>query len=196
MPPQTFFFAGRCVVAAALPLGAMAGPGCKHASPGAEGEGKSSYAFIYKPAPPGPTVGTPSLGAPQARDVVVQAEPILPLAKPVYPKAALTARDGASLVGVRISVDSDGRVSDVRPSLVCLSTPGPFAGEFQAAVEAALALWRFEPGEVQHLEPANAPDGSQYMRVKDREKVEWTFDVSFTFTAAGDVLSGLPGRAK
>lgn len=196
MPPQIFLFSRRCVAVTAMVLGAMAAPGCKHVASGAEGDGKSSYAFIYKPAPSGPAAGTPSLGPPQARDAVVQAEPILPLAKPVYPKAALSARGGASLVGVRITVDADGRVSNVGPSLVCLSTPGPFAAEFQAAVEAALAQWRFEPGEVQHLEPFNGPDGAAYMRVKDREKVEWTFDVSFTFTATGDVMSGLPGRGK
>ena len=113
----------------------------------------------------------------------------MPLATPVYPKAVIGHADKA-IVGVRITVGTDGRVSDVGPSLLCISLPSPFSADFQKAVEAAVAQWRFHPGEVRHVKLVTEPDGTNYPRVVSSEKVEWRFDVSFTFTSSGNVLSG------
>jgi hypothetical protein len=112
------------------------------------------------------------------------------LTTPVYPAAALKAGAGEVIVGVRITVDTDGRVSDVGASPAALSTPSPFAAEFRAAVDSAVEQWRFRPGEVRHLETVHGPDGD-YQRMASREKVAWAFDVEFTFNAAGVVLAGL-----
>jgi hypothetical protein len=94
-------------------------------------------------------------------------------------------------VGVRIVVDATGRVADVRPSLAVIAVPSLLASEFQAAVEKAVTQWRFQPGEIRQLELVKDPDGD-FQRVARREKIEWAFDVEFTFNATGDVLTRLP----
>ncbi len=135
--------------------------------------------------------GEIATGPRQPVDVLVAAEPVLPLAKPVYPAAVLRRQRVPALIGVRITVDVTGRVSDVSPSLKALTMPGPFVAEFQAAVEATVAQWRFTPAEKRHLVPGRGgPMKDDYWVVKRAEKTEAVFDVAFTFTAAGDVISG------
>lgn len=164
--------------------------GCRHAAVAPVSEGTSSYKFVTPPPPP-PKKKEISIDGPPPATQTLNAQPILPLATPVYPPAALAAHAGAATVGVRITVDATGRVSDIRPSLVSLTLPSPFAAEFQAAVEAAVAQWRFHPGELRYLELVKDP-GGDFQRVTSREKVEWTFEVSFAFNAPGDVLMRLP----
>ena len=172
-------------------VGAM-GVACRHAVVAPVEVGTSSVRFV-EPPPPRPS-GKPGVGLPRQKaevDQVTAAQAILPLANPIYPPAAFKARAGTAKVGVRITIDPEGRVSDTRPSLTVFSTPTLFAAEFQAAVEAAVAQWRFRPAEVKHLEMV-AAEGGPYMRLSGREKWEWAFDVEFTFSASGDVLTGLP----
>jgi outer membrane biosynthesis protein TonB len=146
-------------------------------------EGTSSIKFV-QPPPPSPAKDRGVAVRAERNQEVYSADPILPLATPVYPVAALKAGAGEVIVGVRITVDADGRVSDVGTSLAALSTPSPFAAEFRAAVEVAVAQWRFRPGEVRHLETVHGPDGD-YQRMTSRENVAGTFDVEFTFNATG-----------
>ena len=56
-------------------------------------------------------------------------------------------------MGVNLTVDACGRVTDIRPSIVTFSSPGSFAKDFRAAVETALQQWRFVPAEIQDIEP-------------------------------------------
>jgi hypothetical protein len=165
--------------------------GCRHVAvaPAAE-EGTSSFKFVEPPPAPAKKAAV-ALVQPQPADQVSHAQPIWPLAKPVYPAAALAAHAGFATVGVCITVDTEGRVSDVGPSPFCLSTPSPFAAEFRSAVEAAVAQWRFRPAEIRRFEIVKHPDGD-YLHLKSREVAEWRFDVSFTFNANGDVLTRLP----
>ena len=87
-------------------------------------------------------------------------------------------------------VGADGCVADMGASFATLSTPTPWVAEFRAAVEDAVKQWRFRPAEIRQLELVKADDGD-YQRVARREKAEWTFDVEFTFSATGEVVSGL-----
>jgi hypothetical protein len=166
--------------------------GCQHAAvaPVAD-EGTSSFKFVEPPPPSPAKKAAVAVGAAQPADQVSHAQPIWPLAKPEYPATALAAHAGLATVGVCITVDTEGRVSDVGLSPFCLSTPSPFAAEFRASVEAAVARWRFRPAEIRHFEIVKHPDGD-YLHLKSRETVEWKYDVSFTFNAKGDVLAGLP----
>ena len=166
--------------------------GCRHVvvAPVAD-EGTSSFKFVEPPPPAPAKKAAVAVGEPRPADQVSHAQPIWPLARPAYPATALAAHAGFATVGVCITVDTAGRVSDVGPSPVCLSTPSPFAAEFRAAVEAAVAQWRFRPAEIRHFEIVKHPDGD-YLHLKSREVAEWKFDVSFTFNANGDVLTGLP----
>jgi TonB family protein len=123
----------------------------------------------------------------------INAQPILPLAAPVYPPVALKARAGMATVGVRITVDPTGRVENVQPSLALVTIPAAFAAEFQAAVEEAVKQWRFRPAEFRQLELVKDP-GGDFQRVVKRENVAWAFDVEFTFNVTGDVLTRLPAN--
>lgn len=108
---------------------------------------------------------------------------------PVYPKKAMEAKAGRNIVGVHITVDAAGRVSDVRMSLLVLSTPGPFAEEFRTAVEAALRQWQFTPARAEYFEIVHEGD-STYNRVTGSENVETEFDLAFTFSHDGRVVLG------
>lgn len=167
-----------------------AATGCRHASVESPGAGASSFAFVERPAgtPPARTVTTEPMEQ-KPFEEYREARPVYPLANPVYPARALKARAGRATVGVRITVDVTGRVSDVAPSMLVFSTPGPFADEFREAVESAVRQWRFRPAEIERLEFVQAPTVS-YNRIVGTQKVETQLDVVFNFTATGGVETG------
>ncbi len=165
---------------------------CRHApSPPAVASGQSAFTFIEAPSPTeSARQGEMTSGPRQPVDVLVAAEPILPLAMPVFPVVALGRLRVPALIGVQITVDERGWVTGVTPSLKALTMPGPFVAEFQAAVEAAVAEWQFRPAEKRHLVPGRGgPMKDDYWVVTRAEKTPATFDVAFTFTGTGDVLS-------
>ena len=179
----------KCLVVTGLILVA----GCQHATtPVARpAEGASMFSFVERPVVAA-TEPTAQL-LPMAREPVevkTKAEPLEPLATPVYPRRALGRVPLPMMVGVRINVDASGRVAHVGASLVTFSTGGEYAEEFRAAVEAALALWRFRPAEMRHLEPRPGRGGQGgYWQVTRAEPTEDAFDLAFTFTAKGDVIA-------
>lgn len=152
--------------------------------------GTSAFAFVERPAgpPPARTVTTEPMEQ-KPLEEYREARPVYPLVNPVYPPQALKARAGRATVGVRITVDVAGRVTDVAPSMLVFSTPGPFADDFRAAVETAVLQWRFRPAEIEKLEFVQAPTVS-YNRIIGTQKVETQLDVAFTFTATGGVEMG------
>ncbi|HUR56249.1 MAG TPA: hypothetical protein VM029_00965 [Opitutaceae bacterium] len=165
--------------------------GCRHAAKPAVDEGQSSFRFVTPPAPPA-SKKEPALTTERPRITVVPAEPIEPLAAPVYPKLPAGVRPALATIGVRVTIDTEGRVSDISPSLLSFSTPGPATAALREAVEAAIAQWRFTPAEIHQLEPMRGPDRSEYLLMKSSEKTEWNFDVAFTFTSTGEVLAERP----
>ncbi len=168
--------------------------GCRHTAvaPAAPDEGSSSYRFLT-PDPASSKKAGVGIPGPQPLVQTINAQPILPLAVPVYPPVALKARAGMATVGVRITVDTAGRVENVQPSLALVTIPAAFSAEFQAAVEEAVKQWRFRPAEFRQLELVKDP-GGDFQRVVKRENVAWAFDVEFTFNATGDVLTRLPAN--
>ncbi|HEY0863594.1 MAG TPA: TonB family protein [Lacunisphaera sp.] len=161
--------------------------GCRHAPTGEAGTGTSSFAFVERPVapPPARTVTTEPVDQKPIEEYR-EARPVYPLVNPVYPPPALKARAGRATVGVRITVDVTGQVTDVAPSMLVFSSPGPFADEFRAAVETAVRQWRFRPAEVEKIEFVQTPTVS-YSRIVGRQKVETHLDVAFNFTASGGV---------
>ena len=157
---------------------------CRHA-PTPVAIGSSAVSFIEPPAAP-PKVGSGEIKEPVSRTLYVEARPIQPLALPIYPTKALAAKAGQATVGVNVTVDTSGQVTEIRSSILTFSTPGPFAGDFRTAVETALRQWRFAPAESQEIEPILGLD-QPATRVTRSEKVETTFELSFTFTASGGV---------
>ena len=122
-----------------------------------------------------------------AKDEWVAPRAVGKLAEPIYPAAALAAGAGPVTMGMRVVVDAEGRVADVGPSMRAWSTPTPWAAEFRAAIEAAVAQWRFRPAEVRHFTTVTNAAGS-YRSMTGREKTEWALHVTFSFKAEGGAV--------
>lgn len=168
--------------------------GCRHAPAPAvtRAEGRGKFEFVTPP--PSPAADNAKAGVKEmpTSDVWVEPRPIGTMAEPVYPAAALAAKAGPVAMGVRIVVDVEGRVREVSSSVLSWSTPTPWAAEFRAAIEAAVAQWRFRPGEVRHFTTVTNDKGS-YRSMTGSEKTEWALHVAFTFNTTGQVPSVMTG---
>lgn len=184
MPPIT-----RGLGFVALLAGAA---GCQHIPPPTPPV-VAAVRFVDPPPPPA-REGNYQMKAAPATTRLLPAEAIPPLALPIYPKTIpAKERPAVALVGLKIVIDTAGRVASSGPSLYVFSTPGPHAAEFQAAAEAALAQWRFKPAQLFQVKPAAGRRGEEgYVNVTDEETIEWNFDVVFSFNAAGDVTTATP----
>ncbi len=187
---RRWFFTGLMCAGLAC-MGAFAG--CGHVAQ-SEATGRSWFQFVPPVPPPATANARMSIGVATTRDVVTDAQPIQPLAEAAYPRVARGAKLGVVTVAVRITIDTEGRVVEVMPSLSHLALPSRFSREFQEAVEAALAQWRFTPSEVKHLEEALGAEGGTYLRLAGREKIEAKGEVVFTFSDDGAVGAGLWGK--
>jgi hypothetical protein len=164
--------------------------GCRH-TPGPAASGTSDYRFV-EPPPAAPSTGSAEVAAEPAKRLQFrEARPIEPLIMPAYPARALAAKAGATTVGVHVTLDEHGVITDIRASIWVVSFPGPFSEDFRAAVDAALRQWRFEPAETVELEQEEK-EGSSPLRVLKREKVATEFDVAFDF-APGGGTARVPG---
>ena len=159
--------------------------GCGHAPPVALDRGTSSFAVVEPPPAPPPKANVES-AEPLDRGQYRQEQLVQPAALPVYPARALKAKAGRATVGVHITVDSTGRVSNIQSSMLVFSTPGPCADDFRDAVEAALHQWRFVPARIEYIETVTS-NGFAYKREINSENVDAELDLSFTFTADGKV---------
>ena len=166
--------------------------GCRHVA--TPDTGQSSFRFVERPEAEVNKSTATAVAAPRSGEGYRDAKPVLPLVLPFYPAKALAAKAGLTVVGVHVTVDKVGRVTDVGPSLLAVSIPTKFDAEFQAAVRAAVSQWQFSPAQIYHTVVVTAPGGETYQRVTDRQNVEAEFDLSFTFTATGEVLGGAPGK--
>lgn len=149
-------------------------------------EGRGKAEFVTPPAAPDAGEAKMSDKELMTKDDYLPPRAIGTLTEAVYPPAALAAHEGPVSIGIRLVVDVEGRVSDVSSSMLAVSTPTAFAGEFRAAIEAAVAQWRFKPAEVRHFTTVTNAAGT-YRSLIGSEKTEWALHVSFSFNAAGVV---------
>lgn len=173
-----------------LVLGAgLAASGCRHVAPPVTAPvGMSGFQFVERPISARAAAGTLQPAVREPVDIKVRAEPIEPLAAPVYPRALLGRADAPVTVGVRVGIGPDGRVQDIGPSLVAFSSGGEHAEVFRAAVEAAVVQWRFRPAEIRRMEPRTGGPGlGDYWQVVRAQSTEDACDVRFTFTSTGEV---------
>ena len=169
-------------------LGILGSAGCKHA-PRDEARGSTSFRVVEPPRPPPPQGSGESI-EPVKRSIYRDAEAIHPLVMPVYPPAALAARAGAATVGVRVTVDANGAVTEVSPSMLAVTiTPPEFAEAFREAVEVAVRQWKFAPARVLQLERRTEGEYT-FDWVAHTEMIEAEFDLAFTFTPSGKVEAG------
>ncbi len=103
---------------------------------------------------------------------------------PVYPPEALEVLAPPASVVVRITIDRDGRVSEIEDSPVMASTPGPLAPYFRASVVRAVRRWQFSPGRIEQymdgpdLDRDGQPD---YTRAVSTDPVDVWYDLRFDF---------------
>ena len=165
--------------------------GCRHISP--PDTGRSAVRFVEPPPAPPPKPSPVATTEPVNHSQYREASLIEPAALPVYPLRALAAKAGMAIVGVNITVDATGRVTDIRQSLLTFTTPGRFSEDFREAVEVALHQWRFHPARIEQIEVVLSP-GFTYQRVTRSDNTETNFELSFTFNSDGTMAPGLPGK--
>lgn len=155
--------------------------------------GASSFRIVVPPAPANQATVL-SLDEPVSTERFKDAEAILPLTLPIYPAKALAAKAGLVNVGVKISVDSDGHVTDLSPSLLTFSTPTRYASAFEEAVRVAVMTWHFHPAQHYYFEISPDESGVAKAKLLRKENTETFFDIAFTFTATGSVIAGASGK--
>lgn len=166
--------------------------GCQHArqAPRPDPVGVSAFRFVEPPLIAAKSSQLVSVDEPDPRpmEVKFKSQPRPPLATPVYPPTLLGRVRLPVAVGVRLSVDGEGRVTQVSESLAALSSGGEFAEEFRVAVEVAVRQWRFQPAEIRSIVQMKSATGrGSYWQTLDKRPVEDAVDVAFVFTAAGEV---------
>jgi TonB family protein len=160
--------------------------GCRHLAP-TTGESSFEFQRVNQAGSPGKGNYTPQLTGTEAKYIYTPASPIGKPATPAYPPAALAAHAGRVKVVLQITIGTDGTVTQVMPALAGLPFGSPFTAQFQAAAEAAVRQWRFEPAEVRRLEPSDYR-GTTIWSVTSSEKREMTVEVTFTFTETGPAV--------
>jgi hypothetical protein len=182
----------RSPFVALLSLHALAVVGC-HYAPSAVG--KSAFHFVDPQTPKSAARGAVyTLPDDTPQTFVEPAKPVEPLVTPAYPAGALGSSAGPILVGVTLSVDASGNVTDVQQSWKTFTSPGRYESDFRAAVDAAVRQWRFDPAQIQviqRVQRAGRPD--QYV-VRRSDPTDWTFEVVFTFNDSGAVAANLGAR--
>jgi hypothetical protein len=133
------------------------------------------------------TILTPSRsGAQDSRyEEVIPPRPIGELSGPAYPEQPLKAGYGAASVVVRVFLDSDGQVIDIKDSPLSPSTGGRYSAEFRSAVEDAVHQWKFVPAEYRQFEQGKDLNGDgkpDYMVLVASKPVPVHFDARFDFS--------------
>ncbi len=111
------------------------------------------------------------------------------LAMPTVPPELVAAAPVRATVAVRITVDSDGRVSRVRPSPAAPSHAGPWLDLLLDSVRQAASKWEFVPARERSLSdgPDRDHDGRpDWQNVVSSRAIAVYFDARFTF----EVLNG------
>ena len=87
---------------------------------------------------------------------------------------------GDVTIAVRFTVNVHGTVESIGPSFARITFPTRFKEDFDRAIEAALAQWRFKPAQLARLDPQvnDAPV------VVGMQETETSFDVVFSFSTA------------
>jgi TonB family protein len=165
---------------------------CHHASE-PTATGRSSFAFVDA-SNAAASSATATAVEPKSGDYFTEARSTQILATAIYPAKALAAKLGMTTVGVRVTIDKNGRVSDIGPSLLAVSIPTKFDADFQEAVRAAVVQWRFFPAQTFHVDVTRDATGELQISETKRENAETYFDLAFTFTASGAVLGGMTGK--
>jgi hypothetical protein len=166
--------------------------GCRHAPLAV---GSSAFHFV-EPQTPKPAARDPVYTLPDdtPQTFVEPAKPIEPLVSPTFPARALGSTAGPILVGVKLSVDSSGSVTEVQQSWKTFTSPSRYESDFRAAVEAAVRQWRFEPAQIQVIQRVQRAGRRDQYVVRHSDPTEWTFEVVFTFNDSGTVAASLGAR--
>jgi hypothetical protein len=174
-----------------LPLALLAGcartpPPVGFPEPGPPAwRGVTEVAFV-----PDPSV--PPLRLPPDEEITRPAPTVI--RAPIYPAGAMEAGCGDAVIGLRIIVDPNGAVAEVRDSPVVESTQGACGRRFREEAAATLRGWKFIPARWRRLEPGADVDGDSvpdYKKVIAEESIPSYLDVRIDF----EVIEG-EGRVR
>ncbi len=116
---------------------------------------------------------------------VIPPKPVGALQTPEYPVNPLKSRYGDAVVAVRVFLDDQGRVTDIKDAPACPSTGGRFAPDFRSAVEEAIHRWKFQPAEYHRFAEGKDLNGDgkpDYVVVTETKSIPVYFDVRFDFS--------------
>lgn len=140
--------------------------------------GRSSFEVVDQPA-----LVTPAAKASVATEIsdseveYIRPSARRPLTTPVYPENALRASAGRCIVYVTISLDENGRVTDVVRNWRSFSTATPYIEDFIRAIREAAATWDIDPARCVYYR--RSPSGERsYLRT---EAIAENFDMKFSF---------------
>jgi hypothetical protein len=153
--------------------------GCQHAPRSA------SFEFVDPTRLQMPATDASKLRIEKSRTMFVDATPIEPLARPVWPNGRPSPPPQPLTLKVRILVDEGGRVQGLTKSIADFSVPSQFSERCFEAIRVAVDRWRFEPAQLMVVEPQN--DGRALM--VSSSLVGTSFEVAFTFSSTGKVDS-------
>jgi len=137
--------------------------------------GVTEVAFIPDPTAP-PLELPPDEEITQPAPMMIQA--------PLYPADAMEAGCGDAVVGLRIIVDPNGDVAEVRDSPVVEGTRGTCGRRFKEESERAVRGWRFAPARWRKLAPGEDVDGDSlpdYQKVIASEEILTYLDIRIDF---------------
>lgn len=157
------------------------------AEPGSPPSGAVSFRLIEDPA--GQSGKQTIDGRPQ--------ELVAPVARgsnptPHYPPEALAQGCQDATLLVRVIIDAEGKVGEIRDSPFVRATQDPCTPLFRSATEQAVRLWQFSPAFRQVLvKPAS--EGPLGQPKWDTQPIPWYADFAFRFQVVeGKGMVGVP----
>jgi hypothetical protein len=168
----------RCVVWTAGAL--LVAIGCRTARPSkapttATLEGRASYEAVPDPD------ATASKLIPQLD--YIPAAPAEGNRPPVYPEELVTLGLPPQKIVLRLVVDEQGQIADIRPSRFSSEVDRTYRDAFEGAIRKAVEKWRFRPARRRTF--VDSPDDGSgqppYQVLKSESPAPTYFDVRFVF---------------
>lgn len=166
-----------------LAVAVALGSGCTH--PSASPSFASSFETIDPPPAPPPAKHGGGERAPPRDDIVVPAQILMrDVVNPVYPVRAIGVLGAPRVAVVTVTVDADGTVSDVEPSIRSPLLLDDVGSAVFAAIRTAVMRWHVMPPRVIHYRQAGNGD-RVYV---GSEALAGTLEIKFTFDASGKAV--------
>jgi hypothetical protein len=163
-------------VAIAIVIGftVLPAPGCRTRI--SQGSSRSEVLPPTEP-PQDPAKSAVKLSLSKDRIDYIHARAEEPVPTPEYPARALAANAGDYSLYVTLTVNPDGSISDIHPTLGQIQMPSPYFDDFLVSAQAALIHWKVSAPRLVYWK--RMPDGE--MRYLRTETDSTTIDLKISF---------------